>query len=221
MKKSVAVLFGGTGLTGSYLLDLLIKDSSFDSLIVVSRKNFTIRHKKISNRLIDFSNSKEIEDCIVKGSIVFSCIGTTQSQVKGDKNKYKEIDFDITLNIAYACKKISANKFLFISSAGSNSLSSNFYLKLKGEIEESVININNSALFIFKPSLLIGERKDRRFSEGILQILMSLFSYLLPSSIKAVKASAVASAMINFSKSNLIGVNTIENKEILNYSLYT
>ena len=49
---------------------------------------------------------------------------------------------------------------------------------------------------------------------------MPLFSYLLPPSIKAVKASTVASAMINFSKSNLIGVNTIENKEILNYSLY-
>jgi len=220
MKKSVAVLFGGTGLTGSYLLDLLIKDSSFDSLIVVSRKNLTIRHKKISNRIIDFSNSKEIEGCIVRDSIVFSCIGTTQSQVKGDKKKYKEIDFDITLNIAHACKKLSAKKFLFISSGGAKSSSSNFYLKLKGEIEESVINTNNNTLFIFKPSLLIGVRKNRRFLEGIGQILMPLFSYLLPPSIKAVKASTVASAMINFSKSNLIGVNTIENKEILNYSLY-
>ena len=91
MKKSVAVLFGGTGLTGSYLLDLLIKDSSFDSLIVVSRKNLTIRHKKISNRIIDFSNSKEIEGCIVRDSIVFSCIGTTQSQVKGDKKKIRKL----------------------------------------------------------------------------------------------------------------------------------
>ena len=86
MKKSVAVLFGGTGLTGSCLLDLLIKDSRFDSLIVVSRKSLTIKHKKISNRIIDFSNAKEIEDCIVRDSIVFSCIGTTQSQVKGDKD---------------------------------------------------------------------------------------------------------------------------------------
>ncbi|MDE0791814.1 MAG: NAD(P)H-binding protein [Flavobacteriales bacterium] len=220
MKKSVAVLFGGTGLTGSCLLDLLIKDSRFDSLIVVSRKSLTIKHKKISNRIIDFSNAKEIEDCIVRDSIVFSCIGTTQSQVKGDKEKYKEIDFDITLNIAHACKKLNAKKFLFISSAGADSLSSNFYLKLKGEIEETVINVNNNTLFIFKPSLLIGQRKERRFFEGIGQILMPLFSYILSPSVKAVKASTVASAMMNFSKSNLIGVNTIENKEILNYSLH-
>ncbi|MEJ6794473.1 MAG: NAD(P)H-binding protein [Flavobacteriales bacterium] len=217
MKKNIAVLFGGTGLTGSHLLDMLVNDSSFESVIVVSRKKIIITHEKISNKIIDFSNYKEIESCIAQESIVFSCIGTTQADVKGDKQKYKEIDFDISLNIANACKKLRANKFLFISSGGANSSSSNFYLKLKGEIEDSVIKTNNNTLFIFKPSLLIGKRKKERFLESIGQTLMPLFSYLLPTSIKAVKASCVANAMINLSKSSSTGVTIIENKEILNY----
>ena len=212
-----AVLFGGTGLTGGCILDLLKNDSDFKSIIVVSRKNLTHSSNKISNKVIDFSNPFEIESCIKQDSIVFSCIGTTQAQVKGDKKKYREIDFDITLNIANACKKLNAKKFLFISSGGANSSSSNFYLKLKGEIEDAVINTKNNSLFILKPSLLLGKRNNNRFIENIGQIIMPLFSILLPDSIKAVKANTVAKCMLELSKSELSNLNIIENREILSY----
>ena len=212
-----AVLFGGTGLTGGCILDLLNNDSDFKSIIVVSRKTFTHSSNKISNIVIDFSDPVEIERCIKKDSIVFSCIGTTQAQVKGDKKKYREIDFDITLNIANACKKLCAKKFLFISSGGANSSSSNFYLKLKGEIEDAVIKTKNNSLFILKPSLLLGKRNNSRFMENIGQIIMPLFSILLADSIKAVKATLVAKCMLELSKSKRSDLNIIENKEILSY----
>ena len=212
-----AVLFGGTGLTGSCILDLLKYDSDFKSIIVVSRKTLTHSSNKISNKVIDFSNPFEIESCIKQDSIVFSCIGTTQAQVKGDKKKYREIDFDITLNIANACKKLNAKKFLFMSSGGANSSSSNFYLKLKGEIEDAVIKIKNNSLFILKPSLLLGRRNNSRFIENIGQIIMPLFSILLPDSIKAIEATTVAKCMLELSKSDLSNLNIIENKEILSY----
>ena len=212
-----AVLFGGTGLTGGCILDLLKNDSDFKSIIVVSRKTFTHSSNKISNKVIDFSDPVEIESCIRKDSIVFSCIGTTQAQVKGDKKKYREIDFDITLNIANACKKLNAKKFLFISSGGANVSSSNFYLKLKGEIEDAVIKTKNNSLFILKPSLLLGKRNNSRFMENIGQIIMPLFSILLPDSIKAVKATLVAKCMLELSKSKRSNLNIIENKEILTF----
>ena len=212
-----AVLFGGTGLTGSCILDLIINDPDFKSIIVVTRNIFTHSSNKISNKLIDFSDPAEIESCIKQNSIVFSCIGTTQSQVKGNKNKYRAIDYDITLNIANACEKLNAKKFLFISSGGANSSSSNFYLKLKGEIEDAVLKTKKNSLFILKPSLLIGKRKNSRFIESIGQIIMPLLSILLPDSIKAVKATTVAKCMLELSKSELINLNIIENKEILYY----
>ena len=212
-----AVLFGGTGLTGSSILDLLNNDPDFKSIIVVSRNIFTHSSNKISNKVIDFSDPAEIESCIKQDSIVFSCVGTTQAQVKGDKNKYRAIDYDITLNIANACEKLKAKKFLFISSGGANSSSSNFYLKLKGEIEDAVLKTKQKSLFILKPSLLIGKRKNSRFIESIGQIIMPLFSILLPDSIKAVKANTVAKCMLELSKSELSNLNIIENREILSY----
>ena len=212
-----AVLFGGTDLTGGCILDLLKNDSDFKSIIVVSRKNLTHSSNKISNKVIDFSDPVEIERCIKKDSIVFSCIGTTQAQVQGDKKKYRDIDFDITLNIANACKKLNAKKFLFISSGGANSSSANFYLKLKGEIEDAVIKTKNNSLFILKPSLLLGKRNNSRFIENIGQIIMPLFSILLPDSIKAIEATTVAKCMLKLSKSERSNLNIIENKEILTY----
>ena len=212
-----AVLFGGTGLTGSCILDFLNDDPDFKSIIVVTRNIFTHSSNKISNKVIDFSDPAEIESCIKQDSIVFSCVGTTQAQVKGDKNKYRAIDFDITLNIANACEKLNAKKFLFVSSGGANSSSSNFYLKLKGEIENAVLKTKQKSLFILKPSLLIGKRKNSRFIESIGQIIMPLFSIFLPDSIKAVKANTVAKCMLEISKSELSNLNIIENKEILSY----
>jgi len=218
MEKNTAVVFGGTGLTGSMLLKQIINDQYFNKIIVVTRKEIVTKNLKITNKVIDFSKEKDLENCIIKDSLVFSCIGTTQSQVKGNKRRYKEIDFDITLNIAKASKKMNANKLLFISSGGANSKSSNFYLKLKGEIEEAVINIKNNSLFIIKPSLLIGKRNNRRFLEEIGQLIMPIFSFVLPSTIKAIKAETVAKAMINLSKSNLSGKNIIENSDLFNWS---
>ena len=47
---------------------------------------------------------------------------------------------------------------------------------------------------------------------------MPIFSFILPSTSKAIKAKTVAKAMINISKSNLSGKNIIENSDLFNWS---
>ncbi|MBO97716.1 MAG: semialdehyde dehydrogenase [Flavobacteriales bacterium] len=216
----VAVIFGGTGLTGKHLVSLILGDPKFSEIIIVSRNKINLNHKKITNKIINFSKYEEIESSILKNSIVFSCIGTTMHQVNGNEKKYKSIDLDITVNIAKASKKVGAKKFLFISTARANSLSKNFYLKLKGDIENTVIDCNFKSVFIFRPSLLLGKRKEKRPIEKIVQIIMSYLSFLFPNSIKAINASDVAKHMIHIAKSNLSGINIISNKDIINHCKY-
>ena len=43
MKKNVAVVFGGTGLTGSMLLKQIINDQYFNKIIVVTRKEIVTK----------------------------------------------------------------------------------------------------------------------------------------------------------------------------------
>ena len=80
-----------------------------------------------------------------------------------------------------------------------------------------MIKIKNNSLFILKPSLLLGKRNNSRIMENIGQIIMPLFSILLPESIKAIDATTVAKCMLELSKSDLSNLNIIENKEILSY----
>ena len=215
MSQERAVLFGGTGLVGGYVLQTLLNDSSFEKVVVVTRRSISLAHPKLKVVKIDFSNLKEYEDCIKNSSIVFSSIGTTASKVRGDQDKYRQIDLDITHNIGNICKKLDIKKFLFISSIGANINSPNFYLKLKGDIENSLQDLHLNSLVILQPSLLLGHRTEFRLGERVAQILIPILSFFLPSNIKPVNAKLVARTMVFYSKSNKRGNQIISNSKII------
>jgi len=201
MEFEEITLFGSTGLIGGLLLKLLVNDSDYKKIKVISRKSFSLNHKKIIHKTIDFSDYKSLSKSVKNSKIVFAAIGTTQSKVNGDNKEYRKIDFDIIYNIAKACKENKVENFLFVSSSGANSNSNSFYLKLKGEIEKSILDLNLKSTSIFRPSLLLGKRKEKRLGEKIAQIIMPFFSFLMPENYKPIKADLVAKSMVNVSKS--------------------
>ena len=215
MSTKQVTLFGGTGLIGGFLLDLLLADKTISKVRVVTRKPLVKQHDKMEVFEIDFSKPEEIERSIGDSKVVFSCIGTTQAQVRGDKKAYRKIDYDITHNIALGCKTKQVDHFLFVSSAGANSGSSNFYMSLKGEIDDAVLNLKLNATTIFRPSLLLGKRTNFRSGERLAQIIMPLFSFLMPTKLKAIRGERVAKAMFDQSKLKNIGNTIIENEAML------
>ena len=218
MKSVEITLFGGTGLIGTFLKEEMIKDSFFNKINFVTRKLFKSNHKKITNHIIDFSNYEEISNTIKNSDFVFSAIGTTQSKVNWNKDEYRKIDYDINSNIALACKKFKVKNFSFVSTAGAKYKSNNFYLNLKGEIEKNIISMNLLSTSIYRPSLLLGNRKDRRIGEKIAQFLMPKFSFLMPEIYKPIKAKNVAISMINVSKSIQKGHKIYHYREIIENS---
>lgn len=199
MNKTVA-LFGSTGLIGSEILKLLINDDNYETINVITRKKVNIKSKKIKNHIIDFSNPEDYKKVIKKGNVIIASIGTTQSKVNFNKKDYRKVDYDILLNIAKACKCNQASSFCFVSSAGANEKSKNFYLGLKGEIENSIMHLGLKTCLIFRPSLLIGKRNEFRFGETIAQKIMPIFSFLMKSNYKPIKAIDVAKSIVNESK---------------------
>ena len=211
MNKTVT-LFGSTGLIGGEVLKLLINDNYFEKINVVSRIKINVDSKKIKNYIIDFSKIEDYKKVINKDHVVIASIGTTQSKVNFNKIEYRKVDYDILLNIAKACKSNKASSFSFVSSAGANEKSKNFYLKLKGEIENSIMKIGLKSCLIFRPSLLLGKRNEFRFGEIIGQKIMPLLSFLMKSDYKPIKAIDVAKSIVNESK------NTISGNKIYQYS---
>ena len=199
MNKTVA-LFGSTGLIGSEILKLLINDDDYETINVITRKKVTVQSKKIKNYIIDFTNLDSYKKVIKKGDVVIASIGTTQSKVNFNKTKYRKVDYDILLNIAKVCKSNQASSFCFVSSAGANEKSKNFYLGLKGEIENSIMHLALKSCLIFRPSLLLGKRNEFRFGEIMAQKIMPLFSFLMKSNYKPIKATDVAKSIVSESK---------------------
>ena len=218
MNSVEITLFGGTGLIGTFLKEEMVKDSFFKKINFVTRKLFKSNHRKITNHIIDFSNYEEISNTIKNSDFVFSAIGTTQSKVNWNKDEYRKIDYDINSNIALACKKFKVKNFSLVSTAGAKYKSDNFYLNLKGEIEKNIISMNLLSTSIYRPSLLLGNRKDRRIGEKIAQFLMPKFSFLMPEIYKPIKAKNVAISMINVSKSIQKGHKIYHYREIIENS---
>jgi hypothetical protein len=101
---------------------------------------------------------------------------------------------------------------------GANAGSSFFYNKVKGEIETSLSNLDLRRLGIFRPSLLLGKRKETRMGEGFAQVFFSISSWLFIGTLenyKGISSDNVADAMIKDSFNTNEGKRIISNKEML------
>lgn len=205
MEPLTATIIGSTGLIGSHLLDQLVKDDHYSKVRLIVRRPPEVSNPNIEVRVIDFTDDQAFRSAVAGSSAVFCAIGTTRKKVKGDMTEYRKVDFDIPVKAARFCSETGCRKFLLVSSVGADSKSSNFYLKLKGEVEDQVSTLEIPHIAIFRPSMLLGKRTEKRPAEALAQTFSSLLTFLFPAKYKPIKAATVAEAMIAASKTDYAG----------------
>jgi uncharacterized protein YbjT (DUF2867 family) len=171
VQQRVTVLAGATGLVGSHLIQLLLKSSQYKKVISFVRTSSGIHHEKLDERVISFDTLKllpheEVDD-------VFCCLGTTIKKA-GTKEKFKMVDFNYPVEIARGCKEHGAEQYLVISAIGASADSGIFYSRVKGELEEELKNLHYKRLHVFRPSLLVGNRKEFRLGEKTGEIFLRM-----------------------------------------------
>jgi uncharacterized protein YbjT (DUF2867 family) len=214
-----ATLIGATGLIGNYLLEELLKDDFYHTVRILIRRPIELTHPKLEKKLVNFDDMESFSLALEGSHVVFCAIGTTQKKVKGDKAAYRKVDYDIPVNAARFCKKTGCNIFVIVSSVGAKSKSNNFYLKLKGEVEDAVKAVDLKSVHVMRPSVLMGERKELRLGEKISNVVMTGLSFLIPAKYKPVHGRKVAKAMLTVSKTNSEGFFVYEFKEIKKLSV--
>ena len=202
MKQKTAIILGATGLTGSLLLKRLIADESYTGIKLFSRKASGISSPKIQEytgnilQLEGFKNE-------FTGDVVFCCVGTTSSKTK-NRAVYRDIDFGIPVTASRLAKENGIPTFLVISSMGANAGSKVFYTRTKGEMEKAVLDQEIQNTFILRPSLILGNRNERRITESIGAFFMKGMKPLLVGAARkyrAIEADCIAAAMINLAGS--------------------
>ena len=209
-----ATLVGATGLIGGYLLEELLNDPYFDTVRILIRRPIDVSHSKLEKKIVDFNDSDSLLVALSNSDVSFCAIGSTMKKMKGDKEAYRKIDFEIPVKLARFCKMTGCEKFILVSSAGANSKSRNFYQRLKGETDEAVKEAGLKTVHIMRPSLLLGERKEFRLGENIGKVVMTGLAFLIPAKYKAIPGKDVAKVMVVLSKKDEEGVFVHENNEI-------
>jgi len=196
-----ALIFGSTGLVGSDLLTLLLKDDYYTAIKIFARSKININDPKVEIINLDFNKLNEYSH-LIKGDDCFFCIGTTKKQTP-NKEEYRNIEYNFPVIIGEIAKNNNVRSFMYVSSLGSNPNTKNTYLKNKGEAEKFLKKLNFSQLSIIRPSFLLGDRKEFRLGEIIGKKIFKKLSFLFQGSLRkfrAIESKDVAKAMIIISK---------------------
>jgi uncharacterized protein YbjT (DUF2867 family) len=197
-KRRTALVVGATGFVGKQLVNMLLQNEHYESVTVFVRKTLNINNEKLKEYIIDFEHLDNYQP-LFQVNDVFCCLGTTIKIAKS-KEAFKKVDFHYPLQIAKIANRCNVEKFLVISAMGANENSKFFYNKVKGELETNLKKINLRSLFIFRPSLLLGERKEFRLGERVGANVMKAFNFLLVGPLKSyrgITGHKVARAMMN------------------------
>ncbi len=197
MAGRTALVVGATGLVGGHLLRLILENEHYGAVTVLSRRPTGIVHAKLSEHRVDFDAPKTFAE-LAAADDVFCCLGTTMKKAK-TRDAFYTVDYTYPVHVARACAAAGARQFLIVTALGANPRSPFFYNRVKGEVEAAVLKIGFSAVHIFRPSLLLGERKEKRIMEGVAGGLARIMAPLMAGPLekyRPIEAEDVARAMV-------------------------
>jgi uncharacterized protein YbjT (DUF2867 family) len=213
--NSSALILGSSGLVGSHLLTLLLSSPHYEAVRSVVRRPSGVAHPKLEERIVDFDRLAESRDA-VQGDDMFCCLGST-IRTAGSQEAFRRVDLTMVVDAAVTAQQHGASRLFVVSSIGANTNASSFYLRVKGEMEETVAKIPFASVGILRPSLLLGERKEVRLAERVGGIGMKALSFAMLGPVRKYRpilASDVAAGMLFLSRTNFTGVRICESDEI-------
>jgi uncharacterized protein YbjT (DUF2867 family) len=212
-----ALLFGASGFIGSMLLEELLNSTQYLLVTAVVRRPLAISHPKLKTLIGDYNSLPSLKDKL-KPDDVFIALGTTKKNTP-DEKLYYQVDHDYPVLAAKLAKENGATNVLLVSAVGPNINSKIFYIRTKGETERDVIALEYNHTHIFRPSMLMGDRKNEK--RPMEKFLIGLFAVINPLFIgnlrkfRGIQGRDVAKAMVSAAgRTPTLKVNVYEWKEM-------
>jgi uncharacterized protein YbjT (DUF2867 family) len=194
VKRTVA-LAGATGLVGRSILEGLLADTSVQSVHVLARRKPRVAHARLTWHIVDFAALSPLPPV----DEVYLALGTT-IKVAGSQAAFRAVDFDANLEVARAAVAAGARRSGLVSAMGANAKSRVFYNRVKGELEDALVQLPFEGLVIARPSLLIGDRaalgQPGRPLENVSNLLSKMLGPLIPADYRPIAAAHVARTLL-------------------------
>jgi uncharacterized protein YbjT (DUF2867 family) len=194
-----ALVIGATGLVGGLVVRSLLQNPAYGRIRVLVRRRLELEHPKLEQHIVDWEQLEEQKDLFRNVDDLYCCLGTTIKKA-GSQENFRQVDFHYPVKAAILAKEHGVSQMLVISSMGADSGSRIFYSRTKGEMEEALSAIGFGSLHIFRPSLILGDRKEKRLGEQLAAHAMTFLDRWMKGRVdkyRAIQASTIARAMIN------------------------
>jgi uncharacterized protein YbjT (DUF2867 family) len=214
MNTRTALIFGATGLVGNLLLEELVTSARYSSVKIFVRQVTGLSSTKVTEIKTDLTDIDALASELT-GDDLFICLGTTIKKA-GSVAAMEQIDRDLPVKIARTAFSAGVRNLAVVSSIGASAASANYYLRIKGEMEAGMLQTGFINCIIARPSMLLGERKERRVKELIGKTAMKTLQPLMIGKLqryRAIHGRDVARAMIVLLNNNC-GTCIVESDEL-------
>lgn len=199
------VLAGATGLVGSALLRLLIDDPAAGEITVLARRPLDaavtegIARDKLARLRVIVASLDDMDEVLhdTEADIVFCTLGTTIKAAK-TREAFRKVDFDYPLALAKYAQRVGASVYAIVTAMGASTESAFFYSRVKGELEGELAKLKLPLVQLFRPSLLLGQRKEKRPGETVGAWLATALGFTMVGPLRkyrAIRGDRVAAAM--------------------------
>src|SRR5579859_1108312 len=134
MASDTALVIGATGLVGGHCVSMLLDSGVYERVLVFTRRSLGLEHPRLVETIVDFDKLEEIEP--FPAADVFCAIGTTIAKA-GSQADFLKVEFEYPRIIAERSAAAGATQFVVVSSVGADPQSSNFYLRVKAQLEKA------------------------------------------------------------------------------------
>ncbi len=215
-KAFAALVAGASGLVGGALVDRLLGSGDYSRIHLLSRRALGMQSDRVREHLVDFERLEEASGAIGRVDHAFCCLGTTIRKA-GSQAAFRRVDHDYVLAFGRLAANLGARSLVVVSSLGADPDSRNFYLRVKGETEGDLRQLDLVSLVIVRPSLLTGDRREFRPAERLGAVLLAAASPFMIGPMRRVRpvsASRVAEIMEQAAWEENAGVRIIESEQI-------
>ena len=177
MDNKNIIVFGGSGLIGNSVLNLLDKKKS--KIYAFSRRNLDNKFENVKDIIFNF-DTLEANIELNNWDHIYICLGRRLNVwellyiKKKDRENHFKIEHDYVIKILEKAKKLGAKDISIISAIGANKKSLNFYLKTKGLLEESIKLLGYDNVSILRPGHILANKNS--ISKDFLVWIIDIFS---------------------------------------------
>ncbi|HDR9474902.1 MULTISPECIES: NAD(P)H-binding protein [Burkholderia] len=207
------LLLGATGLVGSRTLALALADDVFSEVIAPTRTSLEPNDRLVNP--VGESLAKLVPNLMsYRPDAVICALGTTL-EIAGSKEAFRYVDYELPVAIGKVAHTAGVARYAIVTAMGASTRSMSFYYRTKGEVERDIRKIGFPSLAICRPSLIDGERNEKRNAEGAGLALLRILGPALPRKFRANPADAVAASLIDAVITGKAGCRWIYSEEMI------